>query len=215
MSSDVKVCPLCNKEFGFFRHRYTCAACQETVCDDCTPHKYVIPPKTSAEKVCTACETKLGSSVKTKDGGRRLGAETRSCVKDVDNDREERARIAEQRAAKQKNSAGNQKTTRPAPSAPRSTSDEVHKEEAPVAKEGRTVESTSLDAAMNPVLAAALRREQQGRRNEGGSQMDPERQKLLREIQTALRQKDMDEPFGLRAMDAIKMRLYLRDLTNR
>jgi hypothetical protein len=211
-------CPLCKKEFGIFRHRYTCAMCQASFCDDCTPHKYVVPPNTSAESVCTRCEASLPSNVKTKDGGHRLGTSNASHG-NPDDERETRARAAELRAQKQRGTASNAK---PAPrvvvppSSDRAEEEPIRAGAYPAPSEGRTLGGASAsDEPINPVLAAALKREQQGKRPDGGPQMDPERKRLLSEIQAVLRQREEEEPFGLRALDATKLRMYLRDLTAR
>lgn len=226
----ISNCPLCKKEFGLFRHRYTCAVCQGTFCDDCTPNKYVVPPAAEAESVCTGCEANLASNVKTKDGGHKLGTGTGTSSgaghRTAGDEREERARAAEQRALKQK---GGGATAAPKPTArSATTSSEIREvDNKPSVPPQQSLQSSGRTAGgdgavssdqppVNAVLAAALKREQQGKRPQpSGPQMDPERRKILEEIQAILRQRDEDEPFGLRAMDATKMRIYLKDLTAR
>ncbi|CUG93391.1 Hypothetical protein, putative [Bodo saltans] len=211
-------CPICKLEFGIFRHRYPCAVCQGSFCDDCTPNKYVVPPNTSAESVCTRCEANLSSKIKTKDGGHRLG--NGGANQGNPDEREERARAAELRAQKQRGGTTHSKP--PArgavePSQPNRAEKESNDLEAQgVPSGGRVLGGASeSEQPMNPVLAAALKREQQAKRPDASPQMDPERKKLLAEIQAVLRQREEEEPFGLRALDATKMRIFLRDLTAR
>lgn len=214
-------CPLCKKEFGIFRHRYECAACKGTFCDDCTPNKFVIPPNPDAARVCTTCEQSVRRTAKDADGGRRLGGGEGPSKNASDaSEREMRARLAEERLNAQRLPSSTKKTSVAKLHPPARKEPEECQQTPPAQSQGRTLGTSGPATAAspptgesNPVLAAALRRQQQQQGTmRPAPSMDPERQQILLEIQTLLRSKNEEEPFGLRSMDAVKMRLYLKHL---
>lgn len=241
-SKKASHCPLCKREFGIFLHRYTCGRCEGTFCDDCTPNKYVVSAEAGAESVCKTCEQALIARGVTQDGGRRLdghvatstGSSTASGgtsrpAPDDESEREKRARIAEERvratartttsSQQPKRSEANALAPVRCPPAAASPPAEVATEDRtqnPVVTSSTAPSSAPLDRPdqpVNPVLAAALRRQEQQLRP--GSNMpanDPEKQRLLNEIVHLLKMRREDEPFGLRAMDATKLRMYLQHL---
>lgn len=224
----VSKCPLCKQSFGITLWKYHCAHCGKVVCDDCAPEKYVdlsLFGDSAEHRMCRICVAQAKPA--TVDGGRTLGGQ--GGRSDNPHDAEERERRANLFAQKMKPQSAPRKGF--APSAPLSsnkpqnsdsTNNNNNKVQEPTASsspaapnnEGaaRPVPQGSNPEA-NPVLAAALRRQEAAKAGTvRPNQMDPERQKILSEIQAILKKREEDEPFGLRSMDATKMRMFLRHL---
>jgi hypothetical protein len=74
----------------------------------------------------------------------------------------------------------------------------------------------AVSAERSAMLEAAMRRKQQQLEQQGGrsqsSTVDPQRIVLLEKVRAKLRSKGMDEPFGLQAMDRVKLQSYLNRL---
>lgn len=168
--------------------------------------------------------------LRTVDGGRRLGGGQASSTTAVE--REKIAQLAESRSRGQAKptksqtsaTASNPKLDAPAPPGAKEPSEVEQKSVSSGRKLGGNPSTAPLGGdsgeATNPVLAAALRRQQQstmgvaGKRG-GDSPADVEKQQLLVEICALLKSRNEEEPFGLRAMDATKLRLFLRHLQHK
>ena len=191
------------------RWRYNCHMCGEVICDDCSPFTAMLPPVwvTEPVRVCKACMPEVSQRTQVKkDGGRVLGGSTAPALSE-DQERERRARLAEERANR-----GNRPAVAPTrqPAKPNQTS---NAQPAQSSLGGGREEPQARQEGSNPMLEAALRRQQQ--RNEGSSNQpaaDPEKAALLSQIAAVYRGRGDTEPFGLRSMDVPRLRLHLKHL---
>eukprot|EP00760_Papus_ankaliazontas_P037421 PhM_4_TR8467/c1_g2_i1/m.47145 len=204
---DVKACPLCSREFGLTRWKHHCRLCGQVVCDNCSLSKQFVSQNHTSERVCRGCVPKLparpGTAPHDPEQERRLRAEAAE------------RRQLQSRGGHRLGGAVKPQTASVPPQPPAEAPNQQQQQQQQQPVQPRAPPEGG--AAMNPVLAAALRRqasEVPGVSAEKAAMMesDRERMTLVGKIQEQLRRLGQDEPFGLRSMDVAKLKSYSRRL---
>ncbi|EPY29374.1 hypothetical protein STCU_04588 [Strigomonas culicis] len=189
-------CVLCRKSFGFLTPRKECALCHRAVCAKCAPHRDAAGAVAGGGKPPRVC-----------DGCHATPAPAPPAPRDAQTEEERQKRVAaiEARRGKQQQQPA---AARAPPAATPSPPAPPQATQAP-----ETPPPARAEAGANPVLEAALRRQQMAQAHGGGGAARPatvEKARLLREIEALLARHNDVPPFGLKSSDEAKLRSYLQ-----